>query len=443
MKLTYTEPKIYTGGVDVSKWSSLKKSEQKAALSKAWYVYYSYRDPQTQKLKRQPNIKAGANLLTTKKERLLILKQIKKALVFVLDRGYNPYADNKDLKDDLLILLERGDKLSFKSNEINHRETKVDQGVVKEVTKEVHVNDVVIHSIQEAFDKAMSIKVQTLKANSYSRYKSRINQFRKWLKANNIKETQDIKVITKKVVVEYLNEVLIKTSARNRNNSRTDISSLFQVLFDNDLIDVNFVKQINVLKSNPERNKTYKSSELDKILNYLEEKDQILLTFVHFIAYGFLRPIEICRLKVGDIDVKDSKMYIRAKNKPVKIKIIPNILIESLPDLSFKDPSLSLFTPQGIGGVWDISDDYKRDHFSKRYKKIKDHFNLGSDYGLYSFRHTFVTKLYRSLREEKTPYEAKSALMQITGHNTMEALEKYLRDIDAELPEDFSKYFNN
>jgi hypothetical protein len=28
--------------------------------------------------------------------------------------------------------------------------------------------------------------------------------------------------------------------------------------------------------------------------------------------------------------------------------------------------------------------------------------------------------------------------MQITGHQTMEALEKYLRDIDAALPEDYS-----
>ena len=69
---------------------------------------------------------------------------------------------------------------------------------------------------------------------------------------------------------------------------------------------------------------------------------------------------------------------------------------------------------------------------------IKDHFNLGSEYGLYSFRHTFITKLYRNLRENKSPHETKGILMNITGHVTMDALEKYLRDIDAELPEDNS-----
>jgi hypothetical protein len=30
-------------------------------------------------------------------------------------------------------------------------------------------------------------------------------------------------------------------------------------------------------------------------------------------------------------------------------------------------------------------------------------------------------------------------LMLITGHNTMDALDKYLRGLDAELPEDYSE----
>jgi hypothetical protein len=32
--------------------------------------------------------------------------------------------------------------------------------------------------------------------------------------------------------------------------------------------------------------------------------------------------------------------------------------------------------------------------------------------------------------------------MNITDHSTMSALELYLRDIDAELPEDYSIYWN-
>jgi hypothetical protein len=46
------------------------------------------------------------------------------------------------------------------------------------------------------------------------------------------------------------------------------------------------------------------------------------------------------------------------------------------------------------------------------------------------------------MRKTLTPFETKSRLMLITVHNTMMALEKYLRDIDAELPEDYSDLIN-
>ena len=80
-----------------------------------------------------------------------------------------------------------------------------------------------------------------------------------------------------------------------------------------------------------------------------------------------------------------------------------------------------------------------KDLFTKKAKEgDKDYFELNSEYGIYSFRHTFITKIYREMRKTLTPFETKSRLLLITGHNTMSALEQYLRDIDAELPEDYS-----
>lgn len=42
------------------------------------------------------------------------------------------------------------------------------------------------------------------------------------------------------------------------------------------------------------------------------------------------------------------------------------------------------------------------------------------------------------MRNTLSPFETKSKLLHITGHNTMTALEQYLRDVDAELPKDYS-----
>ncbi|RCS28086.1 site-specific integrase [Polaribacter sp. WD7] len=428
MKLNYSEPKIFTGGVDVTKWSKLSNSEKKKALSKSWYIYYSFRNPKTGKLQRQTNIKAGVNLYKDKKSRLHILNQLKKSLEYILSKGFNPYENNSSLASFIEQLL-ISENTSEKSNS---KKPKTHLHLVEE-------DNTPFYPINKAFDLSLTIKSKVLNEVSYKNFEGRINRFKKWLNASNVNLNEDISIISKKIVIHYLNNVLQKSSARNRNNTRTDLSSLFQTLEDNEIIKDNFIKKINVLKSTPERHKTYTSKELKDIFRYLKQSDPILYLFVQFLSYNYLRPVEVCRLKIGDIDLIDKKISVRAKNKPVKIKIIPNILIEQLPDISKMNSTDYLFTPNKIGGTWVTKENNKRDYFSKQFKKVKDHFGLGKDYGLYSFRHTFITKLYREMAKTSTPFEAKSKLKLITGHATMDALELYLRDIDAVLPEDYSK----
>jgi len=434
MKLNFSEPKIFTGGVAISQWSTLSKTEQESALQKDWYIYYSFRNPITGKLERQPNIKAGANKFKTKKERLEILKSLQRNLQILLERGFNPYADNTEKKEQLYS--KETTAIPFANT--NHKTIANDLQDKLSVQEPVKTNSI---TIKESFELALKIKKSVLSKTSYPNFKSNTTRFEKWLFANNF-VNKTIETITKKTVIEYLNDVLQNTSPRTRNNARIDISSLFQVLEDNDIIPENFIKKINVLKATPERNKTYTSTLQNDIYSYMEEHDKTLLLFVKFISYNYLRPIEVCRLRIEDIDLVDRKLYVKAKNSPVKTKIIPEILINDLPDLSKMDRKHFLFTPNGIGGEWETEETDKRDYFSKRFKKVKDHFELGKEYGLYSFRHTFITKLYHEFTKTMTPNEAKSKLMLITGHASMDALEKYLRDIDAVLPDDYSKFLN-
>jgi integrase len=396
-KKNFSDPKIYDANGD---------------LSKRWYVYFSFRDS-TGLLKKQTPIYGEANSFKTKQERYEILNAYRKSLKKLLDEGLSPYEDNEKTLETISVK------------------------PVLQTTQEKEQSSI---AISDAFATAVAIKQSVLSKTSFPGFNSNVKRFEKWLLAKGL---ANILAITKKTVIEYLNEVLENTSPRTRNNTRIDLGSLFQTLEDNEIIPENFIKKINVLKATPERNKTYTNTLQTDIYKYMEENDKILLLFVKFISYNYLRPIEVCRLQVGDLDLVDRKLYVRAKNCPVKTKIIPEILINELPDLSKMDKNHSLFTPFGIGGEWETSETDKRDYFSKRFKKVKDHFKLGKDYGLYSFRHTFITKLYSEFAKTMTPNEAKSKLMLITGHNTMDALEKYLRDIDAVLPEDYSSFLND
>lgn len=434
----FTAPKIFTGGVNILLWNQLNESEKAKALSKSWYVYYSFRDAETGKLKRMPNIKGNVNKLKTKKERVEYLNAMCVALEFLLEKGFNP-----NISNNIEELLDRKQPETSKRKNTSIAIPKesiaipTENIVIPSKTIAIPIENIAtpeILSIKEAFEFALNIKKNTIRDTSYKNFELRVRKFRK-----SLDENKPITFITKKVINDYLNDVLVNSSARNRNNTRADLSSLFQVLEDNEIITDNVVKKINVLKSNPERNKTYTSEMQKDIYSFLEENDKLLLLFIKFVSYNFLRPIEVCELRIKDIDLVGKRIYLRTKNKAVKIKIIPEILLNDLPDLSNFAPESFLFTPTGLGQDWVTEPNNKRDYFSKRFKEVvKTHFNLNKDYGMYSFRHTFITKLYREMRKTSSQFETKSKLMLVTGHSTMTALEKYLRDIDAELPEDYS-----
>jgi integrase len=427
-KKKFSEPKIYTGGVDITLWNELSKEEQKNAISKDWYIYYKFLDATTGKLKRMPNIKGGCNRYKTKRERIAILSKLRDALEYLLEKGLNPYSEADLSLLDAETLSSSESKKTVTTPSSNKPEVPATSDSI--ITEPIET----VLSIKDAFEYALKIKKKSLNETSYMNFAGRINRFKKALDEN-----APITSLNRKQTNEYLNSILVSTSARNRNNTRIDLSSLFEVLANDEIIPENFIKKINTIKTKPERNKTYTPDMQENIYSYLEKNDPLLLLFIKFISYNFLRPVEVCRLKVGDLDIKDKKLYVQAKNKLVKIKIIPEILIKDLPDLSLMNKESFLFTPTQIGGEWISTENNRRDHFSKRFKTIvKDHFGLGADYGMYSFRHTFITKLYRELRKTYSPFEAKSILMNITGHSTMSALELYLRDIDAELPEDYS-----
>ncbi|MEE9407348.1 MAG: site-specific integrase [Polaribacter sp.] len=271
----------------------------------------------------------------------------------LLQYGFNPYEDNSALEGSIFA-----DEKSKTTNiptslQKDQQLPTINQQVVE--NQKVSVSSEIAEPstiIKEAILLTLELKVDMMNKNSFVQYKSRIGLFEKWLKEKEYYK-ESIIFITKKIVIDYLNEVLIKTSARNRNNSRTDIASMFQLLEDNEIILDNFVKKISVLKSVPKRNKTYSQKLEKEIYKHLEKVDSHLFLFIKFISYSILRPIEICRLKIEDVELQDKKLYIKAKNKPVQIKIIPEILLNDLPDLSKKDPKAFLFGRYEIGEEWD------------------------------------------------------------------------------------------
>jgi len=436
-KKQFSAPKIYNANGD---------------LNKRWYVYYSFRNPDSGKLERQKNVYGITNTFSTFEERMYVLATYARNLLNLLEQGYSPYKDNtalyRNLKQEKESPVPSNNKVvteqMLTSNSSNTtgsalEETTGNPNVYEEKSPTHNSNgDVATMTIATALQQALSIKKHVVNERTHADYTYKAKHLLKWLEENE-PTVVAAEQLNKQHLNKYLNDILGRTSARNRNNYRIDLSSLFQTLKDNDLIADNYLKKIPSLRSVPVRNRGFSLKEQERIFSYLEERDPLLLLYIKFISYAFLRPIEACRIKVGDVDVTNKRIRFKAKNKPYKTKILPQLLIDALPDLSELPQENVLFAPEGLGLNWESKLSNRRDYFSKRFKKVvKDHFGFNENYGLYSFRHTYITKLYNELIKEQAPFAAKSKLMLITGHTTMTALEKYLRTIDAEMPADYS-----
>lgn len=376
-------------------------------------------------MERRTNVKLEANRIKTAKEWFEYLKTVQTYISALLKKGYNPFHDNAELTNKYFG---RVNPANTTTEVITEKET-IPEQVLVVIKKE--------QTIREVFEFGLKNKINVLGKASYSNYQGRIKRFLACMDNNEIKSSSGISSLNKKILNEYLNFFLETSRGTNRNNTRADLSSLIQVLVDNELMSTNFVKSISILKATPERNKTYSVKQEIDILNYLKVNDPILLLHTQFIIYNLLRPMEVNRIKIDDLDLEGKKLFVRAKNKAVKVKIIPQKIIDLLPDFSQMNKNHYLFAPTRIGGEWEAEENNRRNYFSKRFKVVKDLFSLNDDHGLYSFRYTSITNLHKEFIKPLTPNETKIKLMEITGHKTMKALEKYLRDIDAALPEDY------
>ncbi len=368
---------FYTGGGDIADWGKLTKEQQKEKLSMEWYVFWSFRNPETGLLERQYNIKDGINRHKIKKKRLDAMKTIKKELIALFKTGYSPF----------------------------------DRTSEPELAR-----------IEDAFKEVLVIKKKEVKETTYKDYESRVNIFSEYLKSNGYLY---IKELNKKIVSKFLSQY----SPKNSNNFRAAFSSIFTVLSDHSYIDNNFIKELRVKKTVEKQEKLIPEKEIKKALKLLE-KDETLLMYIYFVSYMFWRPIEVVRIDINNIDFDNKIMSTETKTKNSKVKYIPEIIL----------PTIKKYVDNRKGKVFDLkakSNIDKRGYLTDRFRKFRENNNLDKNLTPYSFRHYFITRMYVNLRSNLTKEETIKQLSLITGH-TSRAVFNYIHVNDLELPEDYS-----
>lgn len=388
LKKEYTSVSIY-----------VPKKNGKPCIEKGcrWYVYFYKKTDEGYK---QIKIYNGINRYKTIEERFYVAKSIQKAIE--------------------KFLLEGGDPFAFTNQNL---------------------------SVLEAINLAFERKSNEWSSSTLYTNKSYLKKFIEWLINNKI-DKYTIKNQFKKhhliAYIEYLKKNLNPTSV---NNNIRFLKNIFGKLSEDDITLYNYASDLRNIKEKPNKNTPFTNEQYEKIISWLKKNDPYLLFFIRFMSYTFLRPIEVLRIRTGNINMKERIIEVPTKTEQIsRILIIEKlfILLKEI-ELEKYPQDFYLFTPTGKPGKWEKRnfDTSGYQFFRRRFKKVKNILNLGNEYGLYSFRHTFARNIYfKLLAEGMTDLEAKYKLMTITRHKSLSSLNKYLRSIGAILPDDYSGYID-
>lgn len=402
IKKRYSEPKLYIPTVEKN-----GKKVPTVEPGKRWYVWFLWRNPETDKLDIKKRLYKEINHLKTVKERKEFGKALVKSVALALDKGWNPIGANNKKK----------------------------------------VEKTSMH-LEEALDYALKLRSVNKKESTISDYSVRLEFFKAWAKKQGYLYLEvhkfDLQMFYQYydfLLLEYKTDKKKPLSNASIENHKRLLSSLFTQLKNKRIIDHNFVKDIPKLDIDPQQNTPFTNKEITRIKIYLEEHDPYLLKFISFITSCLLRPREILRLRIRDLNVIDFVLKVETKTEVLStVKIVDKIkpIIESM-ELEKFPLDYYVFTPENQPGEWSSKLNSKVGYMAKRFAKVKTALGFGPEYGLYSFRHSSIGNIQENLEIlGHSETEILHKIMPITRHKTEKTVRIYLRNLKTFAPKDHS-----
>ncbi|MDR2627864.1 MAG: site-specific integrase [Dysgonamonadaceae bacterium] len=286
------------------------------------------------------------------------------------------------------------------------------------------------YKLTEVLSTYLTFKEQDLangvfSVDSMRSYKSQINMLEEHLRKTGNKAIH-VGRFSKEMAISYLDHVYIgkKLSPRSYNNYIRTLRTVW-----NWFIEKNYCSEnpFGNLKPKPEKEKerTVITPEWDeKILEYCRAYNPPLEIVCGLVYNSFMRPAEICRTQIKDIDSGKSAIFLPAaktKTKTSRWCLLPPWLFNMVKKHAGKaSPEDYLISTLLLPGKTPICTRRLDKYWEKMRKKI----NLPKTMKLYSYRDTGITDL-------KKQGHSNLFISTITGHKNSEEIETYTHEPDV------------
>lgn len=306
---------------------------------------------------------------------------------------------------------------------------------------QVEESEGVVLTIKQASDQFLRIKeAQQLYPRGLRFYRNTLEAFIKWLKKYRMDNIW-LGDLNHKIAQQYFTHILVdrKNRAKTHNNTLGVLKTFYNECIKQEWIDCK--NPFNKINKQPEeygtKNKPFSDKQVAQIKSFLFESDPYMWKIICFIYYSFMRPSEIRRLKVSDIDLEKDLIWVSGKVSKTKkrdlIPIVPalkKVIIEM--ELENYPKDFYLFGAYKEPSKEKMGEGYMYKHF----RKVKNEYSLDLDYTLYGFKHTAVVNWYKKEKDIRK-------IQKMCRHSSILMTERYLKslgllddkDAVSELPE--------
>ncbi len=370
-------------------------------LSKKWFVYYSYRDPRNDKMKRFKAYQ-GLHKIKDFEGRAEAAERLKEDYAAKLKNGWNPFMD-----DETAIY---EDQLQY-------------NGVARIFGKMKAANKTVRYYSSQ-FIKHISVE-QSLERETIDTYTSKLRTFCLWLDKSN-RGDHDITTIDNNTLLQFFGYLInerqlsghsVKAYSRLLRNM-FELAKKEKTIMVNPVYDVPNCKRVNDRSPRP-----IAEFDIQEFKEAIKDKDPQLWLAISFEYYCFIRPgKELLKLKIGEIDFERGLVDVdkfRAKTNLERFPTIPYVFLQELRKL-YKlhtyPKDFYVFGKNGQPGPVHLG----KNNLRGRFRKIRESLNMPDLYKFYSWKHTGNGRAIDAGISTK-------ALQEQNGHQSILTTEKYTR----------------
>lgn len=296
-----------------------------------------------------------------------------------------------------------------------------------------------LKQIGECIDSFLLMKKKEVRGEtSFQHYSSQLNIFKNWLIDQKLDSLLPCD-FTQNHAMRYMDFIILKKNISNRtwNNYRSFLRNFFNWMIERNYCTKNHFSEMKKKRNEEKIRKPIPIEERKKIINYLKSEKYSFFMFTLFEFSCLMRPIEIFRMKIENIDIANQVIHLsgnQTKNGKSRDIVIPNNVLSEL--ISYHNHihleryrlSDYLFSTNYLpGNCFQLSK-----VATKTWSRIRSRLNFPKEYQLYSLRDSFITE---SMNAHISPL----TIQEHADHSSLEITSIYANHKSKEVTDDIRK----